>query len=116
MTLQEERSSEIDKEYDDMLEDRRRFAEEVEELNAEKVALWRINHCQQMATESLIKGERQGAILINLASVVTVVLVGGFAILIDRTYFGGGAMTPFIALGRRLAERFAHGESLEHDI
>ena len=107
MTLHEERSSEIDREYDDMLEDRRRFAEEVTNLNAEKEALWRINHCQQMATEYLIKGERQGAILINLACVATVVLVGGFAVQIDRAYFGGGAMTVLVAFGRGLAERLA---------
>jgi hypothetical protein len=116
MTLHEERSSEIDREYDDMLEDRRRFAEELADFDAEKEELLRRGQLQQVATECLLTGERQLAALVKLACVVTSLIVGVFAITVDRMYFDGAALTSAAALGWRVAERLADGESLEHDI
>lgn len=107
MTLHEERSSEIDREYDDMLEERRRFEEELADFEAEKEALRRNGMLYQVATGCLLKGERQLDVLIKLACVVTTMLVGALAITTDRLYFDGSAVSSLTSLGWKVAQRLA---------
>lgn len=107
MTLHEERSSEIDREYDDMLEERRRFAEELADFEAEKEALRRNGMLHQVATGCLLKGERQLDVLIKLACIVTTILVGALAITTDRLYFDGSALSSVTSLGWKVAQRLA---------
>ncbi len=107
MTLHEERTCEIDKEYDDMLEERRRFEEELANFEMEKEASQRNELLQQVATGCLLKGEKQLDALVRLACVVTALLGGALAISIDRLYFDGTASASLTYLGWRVACRLA---------